>query len=81
MNRVGRARDRAQAAGDALLEVVLVAHQHLLAAVFGKHRELLVRIVHRDRLLEEMLEGGGKTDDQGTDDSHCPKFTRPLRSM
>src|SRR5204862_6337348 len=36
VDRVSRARDRAEAAGDALLEAVLVPHEHLLAAPFGK---------------------------------------------
>ena len=63
---VGRARYRAEAARHALLQPVLVAHEHLLAAVLRKHRDLLVRIVHRDRLLEHVLERGGEPGEEGS---------------
>ena len=56
VDRVRRTGDRAQPAGHALLQPVLVPHQHLLAPAFREHRDLLVRIVDRDRLLEEVLE-------------------------
>src|SRR5215471_7967377 len=81
VDRVSRAGDRAQAAGDAFFQVVFVAHQDLLAAPLGEHRELLLRIVHRDGFLEQVLQRGGKAHEQRTDDGHCPQFTRPLRSM
>src|SRR5262245_36400973 len=80
VDSVGRARHRAQAARHAFLEPVLVTHQHLFAAKFREHRELLLGVVHRDRLLEQMLERGGKPDDKGADDGHCSQCTRPIRS-
>src|SRR5690606_35554547 len=46
---------------------VLVAHQDLLPAVLGVHRDFLIGIVDRDRLLEDVLEGGGEPDEKGTD--------------
>src|SRR5712692_4811602 len=49
IDRIGRTGDGTQPAGDALFETVLVAHQHLLAAVPRVHRELLLRVGHRDR--------------------------------
>ena len=78
---VGRAGDRAQAAGDAFLQIVLVAHQHLFAAVFREHRDLLVRVVHRHGLLENVLERGEEADEERPNDTHCSQFTRPIRSM
>ena len=59
---VGRARHRAEPAGHALLEPVLVSHQHLLAAVLREHRDLLVRVADGDGLAEEVLEGRRKPD-------------------
>src|SRR5690606_37092520 len=41
----------------ALLQAVLVAHQHLLAPVLREHGHFHVRVVHRDRAPEEVLEG------------------------
>ena len=58
VDRVRRTRHRAETAGHALLEPVLVPHQHLLAAVLREHRNLLVRVVHRDLRLEHVPEGG-----------------------
>ena len=60
IDRVGRARHRAQAAGHALLQAVLVAHQHLFAAIPREHRHLLVRVVHGDGPPEQVLEGERK---------------------
>src|SRR5204862_5686528 len=54
-------------AGDALLETVLVAHQHLLAAVLGEHRHLLVRVVHRNLWLEHVPEGRPQPGNQRSD--------------
>src|SRR5262249_54250865 len=80
VNCVGRARNRAQAAGDALFEPILIPHEHLFAPPLRKHRELLLGVVDRDGLLEQVLEGGGETDDERANHSHCPQFTRPIRS-
>src|SRR5439155_17264853 len=77
---VRRARHRAQPARDALLEPVLVAHEDLLAAVFGKHRELLLRVVDGDGLAKHVPQGRGETGDERANHSHCPQFTRPIRS-
>src|SRR5579871_442550 len=60
VNRVGRAGDGAQPARHALLEAVLVPHEHLLAPVLRKHRDLFIRVVHRDGLPEHVLEGQGE---------------------
>ena len=51
------AGDGAQAAGDAFLEPVLITHEHLLAAIFRENRNLLVGVVHGDRLLEHVPQG------------------------
>ena len=64
IDRVGRARDRAQPARDALFEARLVAHQHLLAAPLRKHRHFLIGIVDGDRRLEHVLERRRKPGDQ-----------------
>src|SRR3989304_4184316 len=36
--------------------------------------------MHRDRLPEQMLERYGETDEEGSNNSHCPQCNRPLRS-
>ena len=60
VDRVGRAGHGAEAAGHALFQAVFVPHQHLLAAELREHRDFLVRIVHRDGLAEDVLEGRRK---------------------
>src|SRR6185503_20766811 len=71
VDRIGRARHRTQPARHALLEAILVAHQHLLAAPLREHRHLLFGVVDGDRLAEEVLEGGGEPDHERTNHSHC----------
>src|SRR6185503_18741676 len=46
----------------------------------GKHRKLVLGIVHRDRLPEQMLQGCGETDKERSDESHCSQCNRPIRS-
>src|SRR5215471_3440777 len=54
---VRRARGRAERAADALLEPVLVRVQPVAAAETRIHRPLVLRVLLRDRLLEDLLEG------------------------
>src|SRR3990170_4446708 len=42
-----------------------VARQHLLAAALGEHRDLLIRIVYRDRLPKHVPERGAGTSPRG----------------
>ena len=67
IDRVGRAGHRAEAAGDALLEAVLVPHQHLFAPPFREHRDLLVGIVDAHRLLEHVPQRRRKPDEKRLD--------------
>jgi hypothetical protein len=64
---VGRAGHRAEPAGHALLQAVLVAHQDLLAPVLGERGELLVRVVRGDLLPENVLQRRRKPYNQGAD--------------
>src|SRR5262249_30278373 len=50
---IRRAGDGTQAAGNALLEAVLVAHQHLFSPILREHRKLLVGVVDCNWLAEE----------------------------
>src|SRR5437764_480459 len=52
---VGRARGRAERAADALLEPVLVAPESVPAAEARVDRPLVLRVLLRDRLLEDLL--------------------------
>src|SRR3954451_1932198 len=54
---VRRARGGAERAPDALLEPVLVAPEAVAAAEARVHRPLVLRVLLRDRLLEDLLEG------------------------
>ena len=53
---VRRACGRAERAADALLEAVLVPVQAVAAAVARVHRALVLRVLLRDRLLEDLLQ-------------------------
>src|SRR4029450_6762759 len=64
---VSRARHRAQSTRDTLFQPIFIAHQDLLAPVLREDRNLLVRVIHRDLLLEEVFEGRRKADDERTD--------------
>src|SRR6185503_14207061 len=77
---VGRACDRAEPARHAFLQAILVAHEHLFGPELGKHRKLVLGIIHRDRLPEHMLQGCGETNQEGSDESHCSQCNRPIRS-
>src|SRR5205823_2701490 len=80
IDRIRRAGHRTQSAGDALLQPVLIAHQDLFPAELREHRDLLLGVVDGDRFLEQVLESRGKTSNQRSNQSHCPQFTRPIRS-
>src|SRR4051812_34788376 len=54
---VGGACRRAERAADALLQAVLVAPQAVAAAEARIERALVLRVLLRDRLLEDLLEG------------------------
>src|SRR5205085_6096937 len=54
---VGRARGGAERAADALLQPVLVPPQAVAAAETRIDRPLVLRVLLRDRLLEDLLEG------------------------
>src|SRR3954467_9573464 len=77
IDRIGRARHRTETARDALLEAVLVPHQHLLAAVLREHRKLLVRVVHGHLRLEHVAEGGQETGNQRADHPHYDNSFTP----
>src|SRR5713101_6933285 len=58
---VGRAGGRAQRAPDALLEPVRVRPEPVAAAEARIDRPLVLRVLLRDRLLEDLLEGDAET--------------------
>src|SRR5690242_9761815 len=67
---VGRAGGRAQRAADALLEAVLVPVQAVAAAVARVHRPLVLRVLLRDRLLEDLLQRDAEALECVGDDGH-----------
>src|SRR6185436_12190754 len=63
---VGRARRRTERAADALLEAVLVPVEPVPPAKARVHRPLVLRVLLRDRLAEELPERDGESA-QGVD--------------
>jgi hypothetical protein len=61
---VGRAGDRAQLAANAALETVLVPRQDVESPEAREHLQLLVRVLNRERLLEQIFERNAETGGQ-----------------
>src|SRR5205823_1590928 len=67
---VGRAGGGAERAADALLEAVLVPLQPVPPAVARVHGALVLRILLRDRLLEDLLQRYAEALQRVGDDGH-----------
>src|SRR5207237_9893895 len=67
---VGRAGGRAERAADALLEPVLVDVQAVPSAEARVDRPLVLRILLRDRLLEDVLQRHAEALERVRDDRH-----------
>src|SRR6185312_6476546 len=74
---VRRARGGAQRAADAFLEAVLEAVQAMAAAEARIHRALVLRVLLRDRLLEDLLQRHAEALQRvRNDEAHLTSTTR-----
>jgi hypothetical protein len=64
IDRVGGAGSRTQTTGHALLQPVLVPHQHLFTPVLREHRHFLLGVIYRHLLLKHVTEGSGQSDEK-----------------